>query len=135
MSHQIVLTHVADDKFDVLQNNKTIRIDGADEESSTGVRPKALILSALAGCTAIDVVDILRKMKVNFSDFAVEVKADLTEEHPKIYRDVRMVYKVKVAVSDKSKMQRAIDLSMQKYCGVSAMVKKFAELSISITYL
>lgn len=135
MSHQIVLTHVADDKFDVLQNNKTIRIDGADEESSTGVRPKALILSALAGCTAIDVVDILRKMKVNFSDFAIEIKADLTEEHPKVYRDVRMVYKVKVAEADKSKMQRAVDLSMQKYCGVSAMVKKFAELSISITYL
>lgn len=135
MYHQISLHHLNDEKFDILQNGKTIRIDGADENNSTGVRPKALILSALAGCTAIDVVDMLKKMRVHFSDFAIDVKADLTDEHPKVYSEVQMMYRIKMAEEDKDKMERVVNLSMQKYCGVSAMIKTFAPLHISIVYL
>jgi len=135
MSHHISLTHISEDKFDVLQNNKTIRIDSADESLSTGVRPKALILSSLAGCTAIDVVDLLRKMRVEFSDFKIDVTGELTEEHPKIYHTVHLTYFIKVKEEDRSKMEKAVNLSQEKYCGVSAMVRKFADLKVKIEYI
>lgn len=136
MSHKISLSHLGEDKFDILQNGKTIRIDAAPEEVSTGVRPKALILSALAGCTAIDVVELLRKMRVEFTDFKIDVQAELTEEHPKIYKTVDLVYYVKLtSPADKDKMEKAVNLSQEKYCGVTAMVKAFADLKVRIEYL
>ncbi len=135
MSHKISLTHLDEDKFDILQNRKTIRIDAAEETLSTGVRPKALILSSLAGCTAIDVVDLLRKMRVEFSDFKIDVEGELTEDHPKIYHTIHLAYFIKVKEEDKSKVEKAITLSQEKYCGVSAMVKKFADLKVKIEYL
>lgn len=136
MSHKISLSHLGEDKFDVLQNGKTIRIDAAPEEVSTGVRPKALILSALAGCTAIDVVELLRKMRVEFTDFKIDVQAELTEEHPKTYKTVDLVYYVKLNnPADKDKMEKAVNLSQEKYCGVTAMVKAFADLKVRIEYL
>lgn len=135
MSHKISLTHLGEEKFDTLQNGKTIRIDGAEESISTGVRPKALILSSLAGCTAIDVVDLLRKMRVEFSDFKIDVEGELTEEHPKTYHTIHLTYFIKLKDEDKSKMEKAVNLSQEKYCGVSAMIKKFAELKVKIEYL
>lgn len=135
MSHKISLTHIDEDRFDVLQDHKTIRIDSADAAISTGVRPKALILSSLAGCTAIDVVDLLRKMRVEFTDFKIEVDGELTEEHPKTYHTIHLTYFIKVSEEDKSKMEKAVNLSQEKYCGVSAMVKKFANLKVKIEYL
>jgi len=123
-------------KFDIAQNGKTLRIDGnPDEAASTGVRPKALILSSLAGCTAIDVVEILQKMRVQFSDFNISVTGELTEETPKIYRTVLLTYSIKLAnQADRDKMEKAVNLSQEKYCGVSAMVKKFAQLIVKIEY-
>jgi putative redox protein len=133
----ISLDWVNDLQFDILQNNKTLRIDAnPDEAASTGFRPKALILSALAGCTAIDVIEILTKMRVAFSDFKIDVAADMSEEHPKVYTKVYLTYKIKLANSeDQDKMQKAVNLSQEKYCGVSAMVVQFAKLEINIEYL
>ena len=136
MSHKISLTHLSEDKFDIAQNGKTIRIDAAPEDVSTGVRPKALILSALAGCTAIDVVELLRKMRVEFTDFKIDVEAELTEEHPKTYKTVNLVYYIKLNTpADRDKMEKAVNLSQEKYCGVTAMVKAFAELHVKVMYL
>ncbi len=136
MSHKISLSHLGEDKFDVLQNGKTIRIDAAPEEVSTGVRPKALILSALAGCTAIDVVELLRKMRVEFTEFKIDVEGELTDDHPQIYHTVSLVYYVKLTnPADKDKMEKAVNLSQEKYCGVTAMVKAFADLKVRIEYL
>jgi putative redox protein len=124
-------------QFDILQNNKTLRIDAnPDETASTGFRPKALILSALAGCTAIDVIEILTKMRVEFSEFKIDVAADVSEEHPKVYTKVYLTYNIKLANSaDQDKMQKAVNLSQEKYCGVSAMMVKFADLVVNIEYL
>lgn len=136
MSHKISLTHLSEEKFDIAQNGKLIRIDAAEEDVSTGVRPKALILSALAGCTAIDVVELLRKMRVEFTDFKIDVEAELTEEHPKVYKTVTLTYFIKLKEeSDRDKMEKAVNLSQEKYCGVTAMVKKFAELNVRVVYL
>lgn len=136
MNAKISLSQVGEQQFDILQNGKTIRVDTAEESISTGVRPKALILSALAGCTAIDVVDLLNKMRVQFSDFKIDVEGELSEEHPKIYHTVTLTYYIKLnSEEDKSKMEKAVNLSQKKYCGVSAMVKKFADLKVHTVYL
>lgn len=136
MANTISLTHIEAEKFDVLQNGKIIRIDGAEESMSTGVRPKALILSSLAGCTAIDVVDLLKKMRVEFSDFKIDVTGELTEKHPKTYHTIHLTYFIKLkSEEDKSKMERAVNLSQETYCGVSAMIRKFAELKVKVEYL
>lgn len=137
MQHSTEIKWVADTKFDATQNGKTFRIDGeGDENLSTGFRPKALILSSLAGCTGIDVVDLLKKMRVEFSDFSIKVTGDLTEEHPKIYDKVTLTYSIHLAnAEDKDKMEKAVNLSQEKYCGVTAMVKSFAVLTVHIEYL
>jgi putative redox protein len=105
--------------------------DGLDK----GPRPKALMLVALTGCTGVDVVSILNKMRVNFTGLAIDVRADLTDEDAAAYHTVHLIYTIKVAAEDQPKVEKAIALSMDKYCGVSAMFKKFAALTREIVYL
>ena len=136
-THHSELKWVEDLKFDAFQNGKVLRIDAnPDEDASTGFRPKALILSSLAGCTAIDVVELLKKMRVEFSDFSIKVSGELTSEHPTTYHTVILTYFVKLKdPADKDKVEKAVNLSQDKYCGVTAMVKKFADLKVNIEYL
>ena len=107
----------------------------ADGGKDSAASPKKLMLASLAGCTGIDIVSILNKMKVAFTDFSIKVEAELTEEHPRIYNKVKMTYMISVAENDKIKMEKAVLLSQDKYCGVSAMFKAFAELRWTIHYL
>ena len=108
----------------------------ADEGGEdTGPSPKRLMLASIAGCTGIDIVSILNKMKVDFSDFSIGVHAALSAEHPKIYNHVKITYKIKLAEEDKSKMIKAVALSTEKYCGVYAMFSTFAKMDTEIDYL
>lgn len=132
------IKHVEKMQFQVQQDNHTFLVDAATEHGGEdkGVRPKALILTALAGCTAMDVVSLLSKMKVEYSDFSISTDGELTDEHPKIYHKVWLTYRIKLAnAEDKEKMQKAVNLSQERYCGVAAMVRKFAELEVNIEYL
>jgi len=106
--------------------------DGGNDE---GPSPKRLMLASLAGCTGIDIVSILNKMKVPFSKFSIDIDAGLTEDHPRIYNDVKIIYKIKIADTDKPKMEKAVKLSEEKYCGVSAMFRSFAKVGHEIVYL
>jgi putative redox protein len=106
--------------------------DGGDD---SGPSPKRLMLASLAGCTGIDIVSILNKMKVEFSDFSIGVHAALTNAHPKTYNHVKITYKIKLAPEDKTKMIKAVGLSTEKYCGVFAMFKTFAKMDTEIDYL
>lgn len=118
-------------------DNHTIIIDTPedDEGNDLGPRPKKLMLSSLAGCTGIDVVSILNKMRVVFSHFSMDVDANLTEEIPKTYKWVKITYRIKVKDEDREKVQKAVTLSKEKYCGVSAMFSKFAEMEYEIVFL
>lgn len=100
--------------------------------SDSGPSPKSLILSSLAGCTAMDVVSMLKKMKVEFNYFNVNVSAELSEGHPKVYQDFKIVYEIDCDESDLPKINKAVTLSQDKYCGVSAMVRKFADINWEI---
>ena len=116
-------------------NGHKVITDSNSEGAGDGPSPKRLMLASLAGCTGIDVVSILSKMKVAFSDFTIDVSAGLTEEHPQIYRDVVIIYKIKMADDDKPKMEKAVKLSEEKYCGVSAMFRAFSKVEHKIVYL
>lgn len=102
-------------------DHNSITIDG---NRKNGFGPKALLLSAVAGCSGIDVVDVLQKMRVEFTDLEIDVEADQTTEHPKVYKDIYITYKIKTDPGNEDKVRKAIDLSLDKYCGVSAMLKK-----------
>jgi putative redox protein len=132
------VVHLKKMQLEVHQNGHSFFIDGSPEigGENKGVRPKALILTALAGCTAMDVISLLNKMKVEFSEFSVSADGELTDEHPKIYKNMWLKYRIKLAnESDKPKMEKAVNLSQEKYCGVSAMVRFFTNLKIEIEYL
>lgn len=106
--------------------------DGGDD---TGPSPKRLMLTSLAGCTGMDVVSILNKMKVAFSNFSIHVDADVTDEHPKIYNHVKITYAIKMALKDRPKMEKAVALSQEKYCGVNAMFRAFAKMENEIVII
>lgn len=118
-------------------NGHNIRMDTTADDGGedSGPSPKRLMLASLAGCTGIDIVSILNKMKVEFSDFSIGVHAALTTEHPQIYNHVKITYKIKLTEEDKSKMIKAVNLSTEKYCGVYAMFKTFAKMDTEIDYL
>ena len=118
-----------DHAFESWQDEKSISIDGDRHE---GVSPKSLLLSGLAGCSGIDVVDILQKMRIEFSDFSIDVETEQTEEHPKVFKDITITYKMKTAPENEDKVRKAAELSLEKYCGVSAMLKKNAPIHFKI---
>jgi putative redox protein len=107
-------------------------IDAGEEHGGKGegYRPKALMLSALAGCSGLDVAALIKKMKLNVDEFNIEIEANLTEEHPKYYDKVSMHFHFSGDDLNKQKLQRAVDLSIEKYCGVMEMFRKFSELKI-----
>lgn len=113
----------------------TIDLDKAAGGDGRGPGPKILMLVSLASCTGLDVVSLLHKMKAGFSDFTVHVEAHLTEVHPVIYEKVTITYNIKVSKTDESKVEKAVTLSQDKYCGVSAMFRAFAKLSNKIVFL
>ncbi len=90
------------------------------------------MLTALAGCTGMDVVSILKKMRVEFDDFNVIVEGDLTEEHPKQFSKMHVIYAFKGKNLPLEKIQKAIDLSEERYCGVSATYRKAFEITSEI---
>ncbi|MEO6681186.1 MAG: OsmC family protein [Ginsengibacter sp.] len=114
-----------------------IQIDSTEENGGTnlGPRPKALMLAALSGCTGFDVVNILKKMRVEFSDFSVSSAANNTDTEPSIYDEVKIIYTIRVKEEDEEKVEKAVHLSKDKYCGVSKMFEYFAKVNFEIDFL
>jgi len=78
------------------------------------------------------VVDVLKKMRVEFSDFEIEVEAAQTEDHPKVFTEVNIIYHIKTGKENEDKVKKAIDLSLEKYCGVSAMLRKNSPINYKL---
>lgn len=123
--------------FAVSVNGHTIQIDATPENGGRdiGPSPKIFMLLSLAGCTGFDIVSILQKMRVSFSDLSIRVDGNLTEGDPSVYDKVSIHYTVRMADEDKPKMEKAVSLSKNKYCGVSRMFEAFAEVGFQIHYL
>ncbi len=104
---------------------------------STGPSPMELVLVALTGCTGMDVISILSKMKVldEVENFRMEVSADRSQEHPKVYTKIHLKYIFKFKNQPfKEQVEKAVQLSQEKYCSVAGMLKKSAELTYEIVY-
>ncbi len=97
-----------------------------------GPRPKPLMQLSLAGCTAMDVISILKKMRVEVEDFRVHVDGELTEEHPKHYSKMHIIYEFTGKNLPMAKIEKAVTLSQDRYCGVSYLYKKVMELTHEI---
>ena len=120
--------------FEVEVSGHKIIID-ADEKvggENMGPRPKPLMLAALGGCTAMDVVSILRKMRVNFENVNVKVDGELTEEHPRHFYKIHLTYEFTGRDLPLEKLEKAVNLSQDKYCGVSYSYMKAMELTHEI---
>ncbi|MBC7123973.1 MAG: OsmC family protein, partial [Pseudothermotoga sp.] len=104
---------------------------------SAGPSPMELVLVALTGCTGMDVVSILSKMKVldEVESFRMEVSSERAQDHPKIYTKIHLKYIFKFKNQPfKEQVEKAVQLSQEKYCSVSAMLKKAAEVTYEIVY-
>jgi putative redox protein len=117
----------------VLDGHKII-VDAEDAVGGNdlGPRPKPLMLLSLAGCTGMDVVSILKKMRVELDDFNVEVIANNTEEHPKHYDEIKVIYKFWGKDLPEDKINKAVHLSEDRYCGVSFVYRKYIKMSSEI---
>lgn len=120
--------------FETEVNGHKILLDATTEAGgeNKGPRPKPLMLSALGGCTGMDVISILKKMRVDVDNFSVTVEGDLTEEQPKYYYKMHVIYEFTGRDLPPDKLQKAVSLSEERYCGVSALYKKAIELTTEI---
>lgn len=113
-------------------NQFTMFDKSQDNGDVIGFAPKALMLSSLAGCSGLDVVSLLEKMRADVAQFHIEVTGELTDEHPKFYDKVKVDYHFSDTELQPDKIQKAVNLSVTKYCGVMEMFRKFAEVETEI---
>ncbi len=91
--------------------------------TDTGAKPMELVLVALAGCTGMDVVSLLKKMRVNFTGLEIKVTGERREEHPRIFTGIELEYVVYGPAVEEAAVKRAIELSQENYCSVSALIR------------
>ena len=102
----------------------------AAQENANGPTPKQLALISIAGCSSMDVISLLQKHKQPVEDFWIDCETDTTSTHPKVFTGVKLAYHLAGAI-DRNRAIEAVQLSMTKYCGVSAMFAK----AVSIDYV
>jgi putative redox protein len=134
MKHTVKTSWLGKMAFEAKVNDLPVLIDSTAEfgGENKGPRPKELLLASVSGCTGMDVVSILKKMQIELESFNMEVEADITEEHPKHYTKMHLIYEFKGKNLDRAKLEKAVTLSQDKYCGVSYMFKKFLEFTYEI---
>lgn len=112
------------------ENTHKIMIDAVPAVGgrNLGPRPKTLMLVSLGGCTAMDVISILKKMRVTPEYFNVEVEGELTEEHPKYFHTITVNYIFRGKDLPMDKIEKAVKLSEERYCGVSEMLRKSSKI-------
>jgi putative redox protein len=122
----MVFTGKAGDDF-------TVRMDSSPSigGTNTGFRPTQLVLVGLGGCTAMDVVSILRKKRQDVADFEVHLDAQQNEDHPHVFTHIHIKYALRGRGIQPAAVERAIELSSSKYCSVQAMLAKSAKIEHS----
>ena len=122
MKESIKAILLSDLSFEAEVDGHKIYMDTAAEHGgkNLGPRPKPLMMVALAGCTGMDVAAILRKMRIEVESMSVEVEGEVTEEHPKRFEKMKVIYRVKGKDVPLASVEKAVNLSKDRYCGVSA---------------
>jgi len=117
---------------DVYGHKVVVDADASVGGEDSGPRPKPLMLVALAGCTGMDVESILKKMKVELEGLNIIIEGEQTEEHPKHYSELKVIYEFKGKHLPMDKLEKAVNLSEDRYCGVNAIYKKAIKMSYEI---
>lgn len=112
----------------------SVVMDSAPEVGgqNQGIRPMETLLVGLGGCTGMDVVSILNKMRVPFQTFRIAIDGERATEHPKVYTNITMRYEFEADQPEVEKFVRAVRLSQEKYCSVSAMLAKSARIDAAV---
>ena len=115
-------------------SGKTVLMDTVVNGQSErfGLSPKAMMLSSLAGCSGVDIVEILEKMKVVDYKLSIDAEGFLTDEHPRYYHKVHVDYHFYGKDLNPKKINKAVTLSVEKYCGVMEMFRQFATVTTEI---
>ncbi|MFW6249211.1 MAG: OsmC family protein [Bacteroidota bacterium] len=134
MKESVTVSWTGGMSFEADVNGHKITIDAAPDAGGQdkGPKPKPLMMVALAGCTGMDVVSILKKMRVEYESLDINVEGELTEEHPKKFVKMKVIYSFKGTDLPLDKIKKAIKLSEETYCGVSASYKEVMDLSYEI---
>jgi putative redox protein len=114
-------------------SNHWVPMDGPEQfkGSEAGTRPKELLLIGLAGCSGSDVASILSKMREKITRFEIDVEAESATEHPKVFTKIHLTYKFWGESLKSANIEKAINLSQEKYCSVSAMLKPTVDITHS----
>jgi putative redox protein len=130
MAEVVNIEWVDEMAFEAEVNDFKIMLDAEPRVGgkNRGPRPKPLTLVSLGGCTAMDVISILTKMRVKPEHFNVEVSGELTDEHPKYFHTIYIKYYFKGKDLPMEKLKKAVNLSQERYCGVSEMLRKSSKM-------
>jgi putative redox protein len=137
MEQTVSVTWEKNMKFVSNINGHVITVDAGTDNGgdNEGTRPKPLIMVALGGCTGMDVISILKKMQVDITYFNVRIVGDSLEEHPKKYKSLKVIYEFKGNNLVFDKLEKAVNLSVEKYCGVIATLKESVKIEYEIVVL
>lgn len=137
MTHNVELNWKGKMHFESEGPGGKVLIDSAEEfgGEGKGVRPKAMMLSALAGCAGMDISSLLKKMRAEVANFSIDVAGELTDVDPKFYKKVHVTFKFYGNDFATAKIEKAVKLSVEKYCGVMEMFRQFAEVTVSTEYI
>ena len=132
--HSINTKWISDMAFEADVDGHKIMMDSSPESGGhdAGSSPKKLMLVALSGCTGMDVVSVLKKMRVEIEKCSIEVQGDVAEEHPKRYTKMHVIYTFTGKNLPLDKIRKAVSLSEETYCGVEALYKLAIEVTSEI---
>jgi putative redox protein len=130
MSDKVEVNWLDNMAFEAGVDNHKIIFDASEAAGGTGrgPRPKALTLASLGGCSGMDVISILAKMRVIPEKFGMTITGELSDEHPKVYQSILVVYHFTGKDLPMDKLEKAVNLSQERYCAVSAMLGKSAKI-------
>lgn len=122
--------------FDATNPGGSIVMDASKEigGNDNGLRPKAMMLASLAGCSGIDIAMLVKKMRIEIDTFDIVIEAELTDELPRYYHKVACEYNFYGKDLNEVKIKKLVDLSVEKYCGVMEMFRQFSEVTTTIKY-
>jgi len=132
--HRVAIRWQSEMSFDADLDGHHIVMDASSEfgGEEKGPRPKQILLASLGGCTGMDVVSLLGKMRVEYEGFTITVQAEASSEHPKAYTNIHLIYEFRGKGLPEDKLRKAVDLSQERYCPVSAMLRQAAKLTYEI---
>jgi putative redox protein len=136
MAHKVETQWMGKMQFNALVNGHTIVMDGPEKVGGedNGPIPKPFVLTALSGCTGMDVVSILRKQGIEVNDFNIIVTGEISKPHPIVYTSIHLIYEFKGNEAYKVVALKAVTDSQEKFCGVSNMLKRILPVTWNVTY-